>query len=291
MLLRDSRVALIDFGTVGSMEREYHQKIELLIRAIAGQDYSKAADVLFLLAGALPPRDLVDAKQELIRGLRAWERRVFTEGIAYRDKSMSNISNELIKIMFRHGCIADWSFLRITRAQDTMDQCLMHLGPNANYIRLTERYIRRAQRRAKRRALRLNQLGQYTMMLTGALAMLGRAAENAMLQGWLIRRQVQVFKGQSSKISHFFAVVLGRGAQLLVVAGILVALAFLHQHHSGWVPAPITQLFGGLLRASPGLDYVTWLLILVIMFFAYRTFSRLKKDMSRIERAREGPRG
>jgi ubiquinone biosynthesis protein len=291
ILLRDSRVALIDFGTVGSMEREYHQKIELLIRAIAGQDYSKAADVLFLLAGALPPQDLVDAKQELIRGLRAWERRVFTAGIAYKDKSMSNISNELIRIMFRHGCIADWSFLRITRAQDTMDQCLMHLDPYANYIRLTKRYIRRAERRAKRRALRLNQLGQYAMMLAGGLAILGRAAENAMLQGWLIRRQVQVFKGQSSKISHFFAVVLGRGAQLLVLAGILVVLALLRQHHSGWVPGPITQLFGDLLRSLPHLGYMTWLLILVIMFFAYRTSRRLKKDLSRSERPRAGPGG
>jgi ubiquinone biosynthesis protein len=291
VLLRDSRVALIDFGTVGSMEREYHQKIELLTRAIAEQDYSKSADLLFLLAGALPARDLVDAKQELIRGLRAWERRAFTEGIPYREKSMSSISNELIKIMFRHGCVADWSFLRITRAQDTMDQCLMHLDPNANYIRLTRQYIRLAERRAKRRALRLNQLRQYAMMLTGALTILGRAAENAMLQGWLIRRQVQVFKGRTSKVSHFFAVVLGRGAQLVVVAGILLALAFLHQHYSSWVPAPITQLFGGILRAAPGLDYVTWLLVLVIMFFAYRTFSRLKKDLSRKERAREGPSG
>jgi hypothetical protein len=170
-----------------------------------------------------------------------------------------------------------------------MDQCLMHLYPDANYIRLTRQYIHRAERRAKKRALSLKQLRQYALMLTGAVGMLGRAAENAMLQGWLIRRQVQVFKGQTSKLSHFFAVVLGRGAQLLVLAGILLALAFLRQHHSSWVPGPITQLFGGLLRAAPGLDYVTWMLILVILFFAYRTFTRLKKDLSRTERPRQGP--
>jgi ubiquinone biosynthesis protein len=289
MLLRNSRVALIDFGAVGSMEKEYHQKVELLVRAMAGQDYAKSADLLFLLCGALPPRDLVDARQELIRGLRAWERRAFTEGIAYREKSMSSISNELIKILFRHDCVADWSFLRIIRAQETMGQCLMHLYPDANYIRLTRQYIHRAERRAKRRALSPNQFRQYALMLTGALAILGRATENAMLQGWLIRRQVQVFKGRTSKISQFFAVVLGRGAQLLVVVGVLLALAFLRQHHSSWVPGPITRLFDGLLRAAPSLDYVSWLLILVIIFFAYRTFSRLKKDLSHTERARDGP--
>jgi hypothetical protein len=100
---------------------------------------------------------------------------------------------------------------------------------------------------------------------------------------------VQVFKGQTSKISHFFAVVLGRGAQLLVLAGILLALAFLGQHHSSWVPGQLIHLFGGLLRAVPGLDYMTWLLILVILFFAYRTFTRLKKDLSRTERPHQGP--
>jgi len=291
MLLRNSRVALIDFGTVGSMESEYHQKFELLISAMAGRDFAKCADLLFLLSGALPPRDLTDAKQELIRGLRAWERRVFTEGIAYREKSMSSISHELTKIMFRHGCVADWSFLRITRAQETVDQCLMHLHPNANYIRLTKQYFRGAERRFKRRALRPSQLRHYATMLVGALAILTRVPENAMLQGWIIRRQVQVFQGETSKISHFLAVVLGRGAQLLVVVGILVALAFLHQHHSSWVPAPITQFFGGLLRALPGFGYGIWLLILVILFFAWRTSSRLKKDLSRRERAHGGPSG
>jgi hypothetical protein len=128
-------------------------------------------------------------------------------------------------------------------------------------------------------------------MLIGALAILTRVPENAMLQGWIIRRQVQVFQGETSKISHFFAVVLGRGAQLLLVVGILLALSFLHQHHSSWVPAPITQLFGGLLQALPGFGYGIWLLILVILFFAYRTSSRLKKDLSRRERARGGPSG
>jgi ubiquinone biosynthesis protein len=287
MLLRNSRVALIDFGTVGSMEREYHQKFELLFKAMVGQDYAKSADILLLLSGALPPRDLTDAKQELIRGLRAWERRVFTAGIAYREKSMSSISHELIKIMFRHGCVADWSFLRVSRAQETMDQCLMHLQPNANYIRLTRQYIRRAERRFKRRALRPNQLRQYATMLLGSLAILGRVAENAMLQGWIIRRQVQVFQGETSKISHFVAVVLGRGRQLLLVAGIVLALTFFHQHHSSWVPDPIKQWFGGLLQALPGLGYGIWLLILAILFLAYRTSSRLKKDMSRRERAHD----
>ena len=191
--------------------------------------------------------------------------------------------------MFRHGCVADWSFLRITRAQETMDQCLMHLHPNANYIRLTKQYFRGAERRFKRRALRPNQLRHYATMLIGALAILTRVPENAMLQGWIIRRQVQVFQGETSKISHFVAVVLGRGRQLLLVVGSLVALTFFHQHHSSWVPGPITRLFDGLLRAAPSLDYVSWLLILVIIFFAYRTFSRLKKDLSHTERARDGP--
>jgi len=289
MLLRNSRFALIDFGTVGSMEKEYHQKLELLIKAMAEQDYAKSADLLLLLSGALPPRDLLDAKQELIRALRAWERRAFAEGIPYWEKSMSRISHELIRIMFRHGCVADWSFLRITRAQETMDQCLMHLHPNANYIRLTRQYIRRAARRAKINAFRPSQLGRYATMLLGVLTLVGQVAENAMLQGWIIRRHVQVFRGQTSKISHFFAVVLGRGAQLVLVAGVLLALTFLYQHHPAWIPALVTEWLGGLFRAVPGFGYATWLLILVILFFAYRTLSRLKNDLAQRERPREWP--
>ena len=134
ILLRDSRIALIDFGSTGALEREYQKKYQMLIRAMADTDFAKAADLLFMLSGALPPKDLNEVKQKLIRAFRSWYLRAYANGLPYREKSMTNVANDLIKILFQHECSADWSFLRITRAQETLDQSLMHLHPNANYV-------------------------------------------------------------------------------------------------------------------------------------------------------------
>src|SRR5205807_10162398 len=153
VLLRNNRLALIDFGAVGSMEREYQQTYFMLMQSFATQDYAKAADCLFLISGALPPTDLTEVKQKLIRALRAWELRSYTKGLPYHTKSMSALANELIKILFQYECPADWSFLRITRAQETVDQSLMHLYPTANYKKMMVWYFRRTQKRRPKRWL------------------------------------------------------------------------------------------------------------------------------------------
>jgi ubiquinone biosynthesis protein len=287
MLLRDSQVALIDFGTVGSMEKEYHQKYRLLIKAIADQDYAKSADLLFLLSGALPQRDLTEIKQALIRALRAWEKRVFTLGIPYKEKSLSRIANELIGIMFRHGCVADWSFVQITRAQETFDRSFVHLHPNPNYITLTREYFRQAERRAYRRALRVDALRHYVGMVIEALSIPGRAAENMTLQGWLIRRHLQVFQGVTSKIYRLLAIVVGRSGYALLFGMVLLVAVFLHQHYPGAVPAYITSQLGSLFRAFPRLDYAMWIILVVVTIVSYLTLRRLKRDMSHKERERE----
>ena len=84
--------------------------------------------------------------------MRGWELRSYTKGLPYHEKSMSALANELIKILFQYECPADWSFLGITRAQETVDQSLMHLDSTANYNKLMRWYFRRTQGRIRQQA-------------------------------------------------------------------------------------------------------------------------------------------
>ncbi len=287
ILLRDSRMALIDFGSVGSMEREYQQKYYLLIKAMASLDFAKAADLLFLISGALPPRDLGEVKQKLIRALRVWELRTYTKGLPYHEKSMSNVANELIKILFQYECSADWSFLRITRAQETVDQSLRHLNPEANYTRLTEQYFRRAEWRAQKRARQPQELRRYIRSVIEVLKIPAQLSENAMFQGWIIRRHAQVFRGSASKIANFFAMLFGRAAWLVALFGVFLLFDFLYQHHPEWLPGPVLNWFEQPLKLVPKLDYGPWLVILAAVAFLYRTLTGLKRHLSQKERSRE----
>src|SRR5262249_51082517 len=70
ILLRDSRIALIDLGSVGSLDHEFLTLYRGLQRALAMNDYGKAADLQLRLCAQLPSRHLTEMRAELIRSLR-----------------------------------------------------------------------------------------------------------------------------------------------------------------------------------------------------------------------------
>lgn len=284
ILLRDSQIGFIDFGAVGSMEREYQQKYFMLMKAMAWQDYAKAADCLFLISGALPPNDLTEVKQKLIRCLRGWELRAYTKGLPYHERSMSALANELIKLLFQYECPADWSFLRITRAQETVDQSLMYLNPAANYNKAMRWYFRRTQDRARRRALRPNAVRDYIgdLLSTARVPMLW--SENATFEGWILRRQAYIFRGSTSKVAQFFAVLFHRGAWLVAAALVYFTLVFLHQHHPAVVPVMAENWLGREMEEFPRLSYVPWIAVLLVGLNLCVTLFSMKRAFSRKER-------
>jgi ubiquinone biosynthesis protein len=90
ILLRNSRVALIDFGAVAVTERAHWQKSRVFVNGLITGDYEKAAETSFLLCAALPNIDLEGVKAKLVEALRAWGSRTLVRDLLYREKSMDN---------------------------------------------------------------------------------------------------------------------------------------------------------------------------------------------------------
>jgi ubiquinone biosynthesis protein len=285
ILLRDSCLALIDFGAIGSMEREYQQRYFKMVEACNRQDFAKATDCLLMLSGALPPTDLTEVKEKIIRHLRGWTLRSYIKSLPYHEKSMSSLANELIKILFQYECAADWSFLRITRAQDTVDQTLMYLYPEANYTKLMERYFDRARERARQRVLRPREVRRFVDDLISVLRLPQQILENATFDGWILRRRAQIFRGSTSKIAQFLAVLFGRGGLIVLVMLIYFVLVFFHQHHANWVPDLAQRWLSEEIAAFPYLTYITWVLLLVIVVNLCVSLFALRRIFSVKERA------
>src|SRR5262249_37449699 len=92
LLLRNSRIALIDFGAVGSLEATLRSKYALMCYAIGSADYAKATDLLLQTLPALPPSvDIELLKKRTIFFFRSWERRALTRAVPYIEKSFSSI--------------------------------------------------------------------------------------------------------------------------------------------------------------------------------------------------------
>jgi len=89
ILLRDSRFALIDFGTIGNLERRFLQAYRDVARATAQKDYSKAVELYLLMCDRIPAVDLASLRADMVECYRAWEARVNAYGTSYMDKAIS----------------------------------------------------------------------------------------------------------------------------------------------------------------------------------------------------------
>jgi len=121
VLLRNNRVALLDFGSIGFMETDTQKKYHLLLQSLARREYSTAIDVLFLLTSSMPPVDTQEIKEACVRLLRAWEIRTMTKGLPFHLKSLSSMYQQLMTTLVRYKARTSWLSMRIDRASLTLD--------------------------------------------------------------------------------------------------------------------------------------------------------------------------
>ncbi|HXA52036.1 MAG TPA: AarF/UbiB family protein [Candidatus Acidoferrum sp.] len=273
ILLRNNRVALIDFGAVAFTDQEYLQKSRLFFEALVTRDYSKAADTAFLLAGALPRIDLEDLKENLVELLRGWGTRNLVRELPYHERSLDNAFVELSKTMFKYRCGVKWALMRLRRATATLDASVVYLYPNVDVNREVSRYIRRAEIRHIQRVGGWN-LGPRLMkgMFT-AVKVAENAYEEAVYSGSVMRRQAQVFEGTTSKFASLFSALYRQISVAQILVSMVLIAAFLYQH----APDRITPWLGPqgvrFLQLIPYLDYQVWLLIGAIhLYFCIAAF-------------------
>jgi len=270
VLLRDSRVALIDFGSTSFTERAYLEKFRMCIAALSQHDYAKAADLSFLLSSALPPIDTEIAKEKLIRLLRAWAARTYIKELPYHERSLDNAAAIVLKVLVEHQCTMDWAWLRIRRAIGTLDASLIYLYPDLNYVRITRQYFRRAQARTLRRMVGRRLAVRTFQSAVATMDMQDQLQEYVGFQAGLMRRQAQVFQAASSKFSFAFSVLIGWLALLVLFHETLVMVSLVEQRYATEVTGAMGAQFAALSASVvPKLDVQLTTLMLVLETYLF----------------------
>lgn len=275
VLLRDSRVALIDFGTCSFTEQEYLMKFRLFIKALATRDYAKAADMCFLLCAVLPVIDVEPVKERIIRALRAWAMRTSVKELPYHQKSIDSATVEVTRILFEENCTMEWMFLRVRRALTTLDSSLILLFPDVNYTKVVQTYLRRAERRALERMASREMAARALGSIATGMDIQERFNEYSMFQGSIIRQHAQVFEGASNRFASSFAVLVAQLSVLMLALGVVVLVVLIQQH----LGAPLSLLgpqASGLAAAFPTLDPQVWLGILAVDLYVVWNLRRVK---------------
>jgi ubiquinone biosynthesis protein len=271
ILLRDSRVALLDFGSVGFTEREYLEKFRLFMTAMASQEYERAADMALLLGAPMPPIDLGSVRAEIVRALEQWGLRTSIPGLPYPLKSVDAVNVAINRIFFEHRLAFEWAFLRIRRAFATMDATAMHLFPEADYSEVTRAYFRGAARR--RITASVTQPAPSRVVDEDSLAQL---AEFGQLALEIERRRLRVVQTTLTG-SAGLVVAVATFAVPLAVAGVYgAALALTSQHGPDWARPIATVLSAGLIARAPALDWQIWIGVCACGWIVARTAAGLR---------------
>jgi ubiquinone biosynthesis protein len=219
VLLRDSEIALIDFGAVGSLEGEFLRKFALYYQAIVNRQYDRAVDLVLLLAAQEIDNSRAEEFRKSYIGLmNAFETKTATRSLPFHQRSIVSVFGDIMTEIARLEIPLDWSFMRADRAQLTLDASLLYLLPGVDYLELTAEYWQAAKRRAALKSARLTP--RKLVPAAGLMKQVLRSASDHSLAAELLRTQSTV----SRNIAGTFAVVRDPALRLSshTFAGLLV---------------------------------------------------------------------
>lgn len=268
ILLRDSRIALIDLGSVGSLDREFLTLYRGLQRALAANDFGKAADLQLRLCAKLPSRDLGELRSELIRCLRTWSTKTKIPHLPFHERSVNNGAAEVSRILYRHGAQQTWEFLKIARTLSTLDGSLSFLHSDLNYIKVLQKYFGQASQRAIVKTLTPSALTRSFGQMIATID------EYHLMLGPTMRSSAFNFEATVSKVSRVFATIIK-----VVSFGLLVLLAGAVYRFAFYSTRGRYTVIDTIVDDLPDFEFGWWIVMIfggcVVLFATWRIVSEL----------------
>ncbi len=268
ILLRNSRIALIDLGSVGSLDHEFLTLYRGLQRALAMRDYSKAVDLQLRLCAQLPSRNLTEMRSELIRCMRQWSTKTKIAHLPFHERSVNNGAAEVSHILYRYGAQQTWEFLKIARTLSTLDGSLAYLHRDLDYIKVLHKYFGEASQRAVLQALKPATL----VRVFGQMA--ATVEEYHLLLGPTLRSSAFNFEATVSKVSRVFATI-AKVLSLVLMVGLVAGIYRFTLFRSGSRYTLIDTIVDDL----PDFELGWWLVVIAAGGVALFAMWRIVRDL------------
>jgi hypothetical protein len=252
----------------------------MFVRALATRNFAKAADLSLMLTASLPNNlDVDQVKEDLVRALRSWATRTLVKQLPYHDKSMDNVTIQIVRILVGCRCTMEWGWLRIHRALTTLDTSLVYLYRDVNYTRMLQQYFERAEQRKLRAMMKADLPLRAISSFETQLNIQERLNEYTMFQAELVRRHAQVFRGSISKISAIMRAFVQLVWAAVIVAGAAGLVVFIDQHGGLTALDWMGPQLAGWVRRMPALDDGTWLILVLAYAYFLVTLVKLRKRL------------
>lgn len=278
VMLADNGLALIDFGSVGRLDRRIWLLYRDSLSALAMKDYERAADIMLMMSPLASLANTTALRRDMSAALRQWEMVGQFSGSTYTERSIAAMSERIAKVMAMHDVPLSWGIMRVGRTLSTLDASLQTLWPDADFMKLARIYFRDRTRRANTPRGRLERMRQ---VLTD-LSIIGSDAK--LLLGSGLRHQALRLHGVMDRVTHVRVVVLSwllRLAWLLLI--VVGAFAVLDESRgrtfSGLLSFVHYLHIDELISAIPDLHPVHWVMLMALVLFLVRFIRATRRSI------------
>ena len=271
VLLRNSRFALIDLGSMGSVEPKMIEYYRMMSQAFSVSDYSKALDYYLLMAESVPVMDTARFKAESVEMYREWEARTKLDGLTYYERSITgSVGTQMAQLAQRYKVSPSNQFLRVARSLATLDANLGVLLGGSDPRKIMRRYFKsyrkREIRRARDAAPRAIISGLAEMRMTATFA-----AER-------VRQGSIRVHGLHRKVDQVVRSTLGIVRFAMIVLLAVVGYDFLHLHHAGFLDwTGGAESLDRLARAIVPIPYEWYLVLIVFLLYVLRQMGKIRR--------------
>jgi ubiquinone biosynthesis protein len=282
LLMRKSRITLIDFGSIGNADKTQLRRMVHLFSAVGNRDYAKAADLYLLISPSLPNRDLSGIKEQVVRLFRDAEPLTKIKTVPYHQKSIGRISGEITQILSANGVPASWDMLRSLRAELTLDASLMFLVPEIDYPKVIRRYMGKMRARQQKKLRSGEHIRRQLAKLSEAADLPKKMVESAYFEGEYLRRRTVHYEGtisRAARAGRYCFLVLSR--LLFLIAGIC-GIGLLHQRYNSFASLP-SEFVQRVLHRLPQLETEAWVAAILVALYLSSDFSAVRRVLEQPE--------
>lgn len=277
VLLRNSRIAFIDFGSVGFSDTDFLEKYALYLEAMVNKQYAKVFDIYLLFPDSIPATDLSDLKDVFVTKLQQWEERSNIRDLPYEEKNISALNDSLLGVLGEYRIAMTWSVLRFMRAHTTLDAGIRELIPRTSVHSLLKKYFSKRTRRLTEKSKK-TQRDFALSVLPGIATYPINVHESMVFRGSVIRRLAQVFEGTTSTIADGLLAFFSLATWTTRLTGLYLLLAFVDTNYRTYTFSPIIEGWIDEVSVLPELDAQVWLLVLFMWFYVHSNLQQLRKQ-------------
>lgn len=277
ILLRNSKFALIDMGSIGRLDRDLRVKYLNYINGLAEEDFAKASDYYIRFALDVPRVNMPRVRSEMAQGIEIWAAKAQLKGIDYKEKSFGGATEEVSKVQIKYKTPSNWILLKIIRSFTTLDGSLQYIVPDFDIFQLINKYKKQADRRAFRKSLE----PQVIRASLNQLFTIVDEYNNIILPE--LRQRTTPFELTADPYALALAVVFRSSSYVVGFVALFVLYTFLYQYHFSLIEWIHNAAIEELVRNIMVIPYIGWVAILIAMLLTIRMLSVCASILERKE--------